>query len=66
MKFEYKVLTFNELNSDSDVDLELILKQHGSEGWELVSAVPIVYGGNYDNDFSVSTAKIKCIFKREI
>ncbi len=50
---------------NNDETLEADLKELGDQGWELVSALPIVKGDGSDGEVSVSTDDIKFIFERE-
>lgn len=49
-----------------DNSLENKLERFGKEGWELVSALPMVEGQGSDGDVSVSSDEVKFIFKQEI
>lgn len=65
-KFAYKVFTYN--NSaimNNDETLENDLQEFGEQGWELVSALPIVKGDGSDGDIDIKTRDIKFIFKKE-
>ncbi|EYB35510.1 DUF4177 domain-containing protein [Bacillus velezensis] len=66
-KYTYKVFTYNfgPMYSD-DNSLENKLERFGKEGWELVSALPMVEGQGSDGDVSVSSDEVKFIFKQEI
>jgi hypothetical protein len=65
-RFSYKVFTYNNRAiMNNDETLEADLKELGDQGWELVSALPIVKGDGSDGEVSVSTDDIKFIFKRE-
>lgn len=66
-QFEYRVFTYNNRAiMNNDETLEADLKEFGDQGWELVSALPIVRGdGGNDSDIDIRTNEIKFIFKRE-
>ncbi|AMQ71351.1 MULTISPECIES: DUF4177 domain-containing protein [Bacillus] len=66
-KYSYKVFTYNfgQMYSD-DNSLENKLERFGKEGWELVSALPMVKGHGSEGDVSVSSGDVKFIFKQEI
>lgn len=49
-----------------DNSLENKLERFGKEGWELVSALPMVKGHGSEGDVSVSSGDVKFIFKQEI
>lgn len=66
-KFEYKVLNYNNkfiLNNISTMEDQL--NQLGSQGWELISSLPLVKGSSDGDDVSVEVEDIKFIFKKEV
>ncbi|MBK5446084.1 MULTISPECIES: DUF4177 domain-containing protein [unclassified Peribacillus] len=64
--FEYKVLTYNNRDTyNTDRLLESKLVKLGEQGWELVSALPVVNGSGSEGEISVYTDDIKFIFKKE-
>ena len=65
-KWEYKVFNYNQnvlYNNDESMQGQLSLL--GDEGWELVSAIPLVEGNGSEGDVSIDTREFKFIFKRE-
>lgn len=65
--FDYKVFTYNNraiMNNDDT--LQAKLKELGNDGWELVSAVPIVKGDGSEGEVDVRIDDIKFILKREL
>lgn len=66
-KFAYKVLTYDNLSSfNDDSTLENDLVALGEQGWELVSALPMVKGDGTFGNIGVGVEEIKFIFKRPI
>ncbi|TYS50098.1 DUF4177 domain-containing protein [Bacillus infantis] len=64
--FKYKVFTYNNRAiMNNDETLEADLKELGDQGWELVSALPIIKGDGSEGDIDVRTNEIKFIFKKE-
>lgn len=67
MKFEYRVYTYNNQSyMNNDETLERDLNRYGKEGWELVSALPVIDGSGSEGDIRVDTDDIKFIFKRNL
>ena len=65
-KWEYKVVNYSlNILYNSDEGMQNVLTNLGNEGWELVSALPIVEGGGSDGDLSLDTREFKFIFKKE-
>ena len=65
--FAYKVFTYNNraiFNNDETLESEL--NEFGEQGWELVSALPIVKGDGSEGDVDIRTDDIKFIFKKEL
>lgn len=61
-KYVYKVYDYN--NSAVYDTLEEELLKLGEQGWELVSALPIVSGDGDNEGLTIRTRNIKLIFKK--
>jgi hypothetical protein len=66
-KWEYKVENYNlHVIYNSDEGMQNQLSKLGNEGWELVSAIPLVEGSGSEGDVSIETSEFKFVFKREV
>lgn len=64
MSWEYKVIKFRFGLYNNDEALQGTLNKLGSDGWELVSVVPIVEGSSDEGSGSIDTNDIKLFLKR--
>ena len=65
-KWEYKVLHYNQnILYNSDEGMQNQLTALGNEGWELISAIPLIEGNGSEGDVSIDTREFKFIFKKE-
>lgn len=65
-KWQYRVLHYNQnVIYNNDESMQGQLSDLGTEGWELVSVIPLVEGNGTEGDISIDTREFKFIFKRE-
>ncbi|KRF58736.1 hypothetical protein ASG97_22765 [Bacillus sp. Soil745] len=66
MNYEYRVMTYNNMAiGETDESLALELNYFGRDGWELVSAMPIVKGDGSEGEMDIRTRELKFVFKRQ-
>ncbi|MGE7667401.1 DUF4177 domain-containing protein [Ureibacillus composti] len=68
MKWEYKIHDEKkrDILSDTNLTVEEQINELGTEGWELVSVIPIIGGYSDGREGYVDTRYMKFIFKRAI
>jgi hypothetical protein len=68
-KWEYKVITWEDyINTNVEVDVSVLLNEHGQNGWELVSIVPQIDSSSNEQKQvdSVGTISNILVFKRPV